>query len=169
MRKVIITLILSILSSLSLLPRKPEVVEIHLEAQKLFPYVVEVSGPYLNRGSFTFYEQITIGEVLTYLGEPYEGVDLGNVDLKKKITPNMKIVVPTIKKDESTPEITQVNVNQASFQELIQIPYMTENRAIALLVYRQMNGSFQSVDDLIFVSGIGAVTLENIRPYIKLS
>jgi len=45
---------------------------------------------------------------------------------------------------------------------------MTETRAASLVVYREAHGYFQSIDDLINVKYIGAVTLENIKPYITL-
>jgi DNA uptake protein ComE-like DNA-binding protein len=52
---------------------------------------------------------------------------------------------------------------------LLEIPYMTETRAASLIVYREANGPFLHFEELLNVKHIGPVTLENIKPYIKLN
>jgi competence protein ComEA len=59
-----------------------------------------------------------------------------------------------------------VNINTASFQQLLSIPYMTETRAAELIIYRREHGFFDSIEGLIHVKYIGAATIENLRPFI---
>lgn len=59
-----------------------------------------------------------------------------------------------------------VNINTATAQELAAIlPGIGEVKAQSIVDYREAVGGFNSVDELVEVSGIGAATLEKIRPY----
>ena len=66
------------------------------------------------------------------------------------------------KKEEVT---FPVNINTASAKELDALPGIGEVLAQRIIDYRNANGPFQSVDDLIKVKGIGEKTLEKIKPY----
>ena len=66
------------------------------------------------------------------------------------------------KKEEVT---FPVNINTASAKELDALPGIGEVLAQRIIDYRNANGPFQSVYDLIKVKGIGEKTLEKIKPY----
>jgi competence protein ComEA len=61
-----------------------------------------------------------------------------------------------------------VNINSASAVELEALPGIGEVIAGLIVDYRTANGPFGSVDDLLDVSGIGEVTLENIRDLVTV-
>lgn len=63
---------------------------------------------------------------------------------------------------------TLVDINHAGDSELQQIPKIGPVLAKRILAYREANGEFKSVDDLLQVSGIGKKTLESMMPYIVL-
>ncbi|NND91764.1 MAG: helix-hairpin-helix domain-containing protein [Granulosicoccus sp.] len=62
-----------------------------------------------------------------------------------------------------------VDINSATEMELAEaLPGIGPSKARAIVAWRQLNGPFQSIEQLLEVSGIGPVTLENIRPYIRI-
>ena len=61
-----------------------------------------------------------------------------------------------------------VNINTATKNELMSLPGIGEVKAMAIINYRQTYGDFQSVGELINVSGIGEKTLEGLLPYVEV-
>ena len=61
-----------------------------------------------------------------------------------------------------------VNLNTADDAALQTLPGVGPATAGAILDWRQQNGAFRSVDDLLGVSGIGEKTLEKLRPQVTV-
>jgi len=57
----------------------------------------------------------------------------------------------------------KIDINTASYAELDAIPYVTPEAAKGIIADRP----FESVDELVRVSGIGEKTLEKIRKHVK--
>jgi competence protein ComEA len=70
--------------------------------------------------------------------------------------------------DRATPLTAkfQVNVNQADWPELMQLPGVGRTLAERLIAEREERGAFQNVEELTRVDGIGPRTIERIRPYL---
>lgn len=60
-----------------------------------------------------------------------------------------------------------LNVNAASAGELDHLPGIGEAIARRIVEYREANGPFQGVSELLNVEGIGPAKLEEILPYIE--
>ena len=69
---------------------------------------------------------------------------------------------------ESQSSQGKININTASEEELDTLPGIGKTYAGAIVDYRNQNGGFKSVEDLLNVKGIGAKTLENMRDYVTL-
>jgi competence ComEA-like helix-hairpin-helix protein len=61
----------------------------------------------------------------------------------------------------------QIDVNQATWVEWMQLPEIGEGLARKIVKFREEQGPFLSTDDVRRVPGIGPATLEQIRPYLK--
>ncbi len=59
-----------------------------------------------------------------------------------------------------------VNLNTAGVEELVRLPGVGEKTARAILDYRDQNGPFRSVDDLLAVKGIGEKKLQKLRELV---
>lgn len=62
----------------------------------------------------------------------------------------------------------QIDINTATSEQLQLIPGIGQTIAQRIIDYRAENGNYQSVDDLLNVSGIGEKKLEQMKPYIKV-
>ena len=63
-----------------------------------------------------------------------------------------------------TPEL--LNINTASAEELQTLPNIGVQMAQRIVDYRTQHGKFASVDALQNVKGIGAKTLEKLKPFV---
>lgn len=60
-----------------------------------------------------------------------------------------------------------IDLNTATRSDLLRLPNIGAVRANAILAWREANGPFSSVEELLNVSGIGPTTLEQLRPHIS--
>jgi len=59
-----------------------------------------------------------------------------------------------------------LNINYASIGELIQLPHIGPTIAQKIIQYRNLNGNFVHIKELMKVNGIGESTFQDIEPYI---
>lgn len=64
--------------------------------------------------------------------------------------------------------LPKIRVNSAIKNELMTLPGIGEVKAQAIIDYRELNGPFMSVDELINVKGIGPATLEKIKDLVVI-
>lgn len=68
----------------------------------------------------------------------------------------------------SITEVHVVDINLADIETLALLKGVGEKRAKAIVAYRESNGQFNSVDDLLNVKGVGEHTLQLNKGRIKL-
>lgn len=61
-----------------------------------------------------------------------------------------------------------VNVNTADTEELCRLPGVGEGRAKAIIEYRQKQGGFQKIEDIMQVSGIGEKMYARMKEYLTV-
>ena len=62
----------------------------------------------------------------------------------------------------------KVNLNTATVEELQTLPGIRESKAKAIIEYREEHGSFQAIEELQEVSGIGEALFEKVKDYISI-
>lgn len=65
-------------------------------------------------------------------------------------------------------QTSQINLNTATETQLVTLKGIGPGKAKAILAYRSANGPFTSIDGLTAVKGIGAKTVEKLRPFLTV-
>jgi competence protein ComEA len=63
----------------------------------------------------------------------------------------------------------RININTAGVEELASLPGIGPSYAKRIVDFREKNGPYKKVDDLLNVQGIGEKTLEKIRDKVTVS
>ena len=70
--------------------------------------------------------------------------------------------------DQSTSEASRINLNTADVSQLTTLTGVGESKALAIIAYREENGPFTSVEDIMNVPGIKEGTYEKIKDKIAI-
>ena len=69
---------------------------------------------------------------------------------------------------EEEPETGPVNINTAGREALATLPGIGEKLAERIVAYREEHGRFETVEELVNVSGIGEGKLSALREYVSV-
>ena len=99
-----------------------------------------------------------------------QDADSSKVNLAMRVSDEAHFYIPTQGETppESTPAAGLININTATVEELQTLRGIGEQKAGDIVRYREENGPFTRLEDLLKVSGIGPTTLENLRPFITV-
>lgn len=98
-----------------------------------------------------------------------EGMDASSHGLRSQTRPGATVDDSTEAEDNGDAMTQRIDINAADAAELAAVlPGIGPSKARAIVEWRQANGPFRSVEQLLEVPGIGPATLQNIRPYIHL-
>lgn len=74
----------------------------------------------------------------------------------------------TVPREELAPDISPLDLNTATAEELAALPGIGETLAARILEYRADNGPFESVEELTDVSGIGEGKLAGLEGWVTV-
>jgi len=61
-----------------------------------------------------------------------------------------------------------VDINSATLEQLTTVPGIGPSLAQRIIEFREKQGPFQRIEDLLKIRGIGERSLEKIRPHVKV-
>lgn len=156
------------------------------------PIAVHVVGAVPRPGLYEFAEGARIQDAIDAAGGLLTGADVGAINLAALLVDGQQLNIPfkagqepssqsTGGGDEglSLPGATEppaesggatelVNINTASLEELDSLPGIGPTIAQRIIDYREEHGGFQTVEDLLNVSGIGPSTFDQIKDLITV-
>ncbi len=145
------------------------------EAGEAADIYVDISGCVKNPGVYKVEPGTRIFQVIERAGGLTDGADTESVNRAEEVADGQKIVIRHMEASSEEESIInsdkssgKVNINTADMSELQSVPGIGPATAQKIIEYREHNGKFKSVEDILNVSGIGDKTLENMRPYITV-
>lgn len=137
------------------------------EAESIFVYVC---GAVVCEGVYELPYGSRVYEAIERAGGFREDAATANVNQAEIVKDEERIYVPVI--GEQIEAVTQsdgrVNINKASKDELMTLPGVGESRAESIIEYREAKGSFQTIEDIMQVSGIKEGLFEKIKDLITV-
>lgn len=76
---------------------------------------------------------------------------------------------PTPSTAPKATEARPIDINTADGAAFETVPGIGKSLSQRILTFREKNGPFQSVDDLMKVQGIGEKSIQKLRPYLTVS
>lgn len=133
---------------------------------------VYVCGAVKTPGIVEVSENGRVNEALEKAGGFDEDADEDYVNLAAILQDGEKIYFPyngeMTMQSVSTEENSLVNINSANCEELMRIPGIGESRAKAIIEYREKNGNFTAVEDVMKVNGVKNGLFQKMKDYIKI-
>lgn len=134
---------------------------------------VDVKGSVLKPGVYEMDIGTRVNDVIQKAGGFSENADQTQVNLAQKVQDEMIIVIPQEGEVASVGGNTgnasgKISVNYATQEEIESLNGIGPSKAQAIIQYRDEHGPFQTVEDLLEVSGIGEKTLENLQDDIQV-
>ena len=131
-------------------------VEILLPPEQEISGNINISGAVANPGIYQFSGGDSIGALIQ---------SAGGVTANGK-SDNLQLSIPAT---GATVTPQKININSAEGWLLEALPGIGPTKSKAIIDYREKNGFFHSVDELIKVEGISSTLLEQIKPFITIS
>jgi competence protein ComEA len=151
------------------------------DAAANLPIVVEVRGEVEVQGVYELAPGARLQDAIMAAGGLSKEADLSTVNLARRLRDGELVVISALPAPGSTPTIptagagedtstkdshARININTATAEELEALPAVGEVTAARIVAYREENGPFRSVDDLIHVQGISDRTIDEFRDLV---
>lgn len=164
-------IILSILGY-CLLPKDEIVIKENDEVEEEFIFV-HVEGAINEPGLVKVKYGTRLYELIDQAGGETEDADLSRVNLASIVSDEQKIVIPAkivVSEDmeEEEDESSIVNINSASKEKLTTLTGVGESTAEKIIDYREENGYFNTIEDLMNVPGIGESKFNALKDEITV-
>ena len=130
--------------------------------------VVHVSGAVVRPGLVTVSATARIADAISGAGGAEIGADLGGLNLAAEVRDGDQIVVPQMGVTDSPGASSDrgIDLNRATAVELEALPGVGPVLAGRIVAYRDLNGPYGAVEDLLDVGGIGEAKLAAMRDAI---
>lgn len=136
--------------------------------------VVDLKGAVTKPGVYKMDDGTRVIDVIKKAGGFREDADQKHVNLALYLQDEMVIYIPINGEEDFLLEQqtqagenkNKINLNKATSDELQKIPGVGPSKAAQILAYREQNGQFKMIEDLMDVTGIGDKSFGKMKEYI---
>lgn len=131
---------------------------------------VYVCGAVVNEGVYELPEGSRVYEAIEMAGGFSQQAAETYVNQAEILEDETQLYIPTVEEllKEQTENDGKVNLNTASKEELMTLSGVGEAKAESIIAYRETQGKFKSIEDIMQISGIKEGLFEKIKNYIKV-
>ena len=136
--------------------------------------VVAIDGSVEKPGVYELPYGSRVHDLLEAAGGYLSSSDLTAINQAALLIDGQRLHVPSREATEApklaaSPSPLILDINRANAKDLEQLPGIGAVKAEAIVAYRNQNGPFASVDDLLRVDGITVGVLTEIRPFVMVA
>ncbi|WP_047986346.1 helix-hairpin-helix domain-containing protein [Ornithinibacillus californiensis] len=139
---------------------------------KVSKILVDIKGEVKQPGVYEMDDNARVQDVVLLAGGFTKEADQNQINLAQKVFDEMIIIVPKMGQEGSQSatqaQTSKIRINYATVEEIQKLPGIGPSKANAIVEYREENGYFKKVEDLLEVSGIGEKTLEALKEEIQV-
>jgi competence protein ComEA len=131
---------------------------------------VHISGKVVAPGLVVVPPDSRLADAVAAAGGTTRDADLERVNLAAPLQDGQQVVIPGVD-EPGTPDASadgKVHINTATPSELEQLPGVGPVLAERIAAFREENGPFDTLEDLLDVSGIGESKLEMLRDAVAI-
>ena len=145
--------------------------------------MVHIDGEVVTPGIISLKAGSRIADAIHACGGTTDISDISKINLAYELKDGQKVYIPSIYDVEDVEYIQNdagnnviipdtssssalVNINSATQAELETLPGIGPSTAAKIIDYRNKNGDFKNIEDIMNVSGIGESKFNNIKDYI---
>ena len=145
--------------------------------------MVHIDGEVVTPGIISLKAGARIADAIQACGGTTDISDISKINLAYELKDGQKVYIPSIYDVEDVEYIQNdagnnviipdtssssalVNINSATQAELETLPGIGPSTAAKIIDYRNKNGDFKNIEDIMNVSGIGESKFNNIKDYI---
>lgn len=136
---------------------------------------IHVLGQVKKPGVYRFNKEPRGVEVVERAGGFTKNADTASVNLALSVSDGTQFVIEDKRKEKgkkgdskNEEKDKKVNLNTASQEELQTIPGIGPSKAVQIISYRETNGSFKTIEDIMKISGIKEGVFNKIKDSIKV-
>lgn len=142
-----------------------------IEEEESLVYVY-VCGQVVSPGVYELSEDARVKDAIEVAGGMTEAAALTYLNQAEHLKDGQKIYVPTSEEIEREEQASaadgKVNLNTAQLQELMTLSGVGESKAQAIIQYRETQGAFTSIEDIMKIDGIKEGVFNRIKDKIKV-
>lgn len=137
--------------------------------------VVEIKGQVKKPDVYELEEGSIVKDLIDKAGGITKEASLDNINRAKRLQDNELVVI--MNKNEIDNNLQEgngesskgkININMAGVEQLQELDGVGESKANSIIEYREKNGRFQGIEDIMNVTGIGEKTFEKFKDKIEV-